>query len=183
MLGKSILKKWLAGHPFSGRAALLVGILAVAIPTAVRASVVGVVGGIPVTTYIPFVLAAAVLAGWWTASLVAIASAAMGDVLFVGPPLQFLEGPEDIFVVGVFLLACAAIIGFVQIVRSILSDREAEKEKTSGIIFSLEGGEAWASSPELGRRVRLGPQAEVAEMMEDLLAQLEVGERLNRMRG
>jgi len=53
----------------------------------------------------------------------------------------------------------------------------------SGIIFSLEDGQAWASRPGLGIRVRLGPEAEVTEMMHDFLAQQELAERLNKVAG
>jgi len=180
MLGKPVLKQWLKSHPFSGSVALIIGLLAIAIPTAIRASVDGMVNSMAVTPYIPFVLACAVLLGWWNASLVALVSATIGDVLFVGPPNQFLEGPEDMFVVGVFLIVCAAIIGFVEMVRAVFRDRPAAKDEASGIIFSLEKGQAWASRPGLGPPVRLGPQAEVAEMMKDFLAQLELGKRLSQ---
>ena len=52
-----------------------------------------------------------------------------------------------------------------------------------GIVFSLEKGQAWASWYGQESHVQLGPQGEVAEMMEDFLAQLEVGKRLNRSSG
>jgi len=52
-------------------------------------------------------------------------------------------------------------------------------EVTNGIIFSLRDGEAWASWKTDPWAVRLGPQEEVAAMMEDFLAQIKVAERLN----
>ena len=49
-----------------------------------------------------------------------------------------------------------------------------------GIVFSLEKGEVWASWYGHGAPVHLGSQRKVSEMMEDFLAQVEVGKRLNR---
>lgn len=48
----------------------------------------------------------------------------------------------------------------------------------TGIIFSLESGQAWASWSGSRQPLRLGPQHEVAEMMQDFLAQLELGQRI-----
>ena len=177
---KAVLRRWLESHPFNGRAAIVVGMIAVVIPTAIRLSVDGVVSGTAVTGYVPFVLLSAVLLGWLNASIVAIASALIGDMLFVGRPNQVFEGPSDIFVVGLFLLVSGVLIGFVELVRRIVADDELEEAaEPAGIIFSLENGQAWASWRGYRTRVRLGPQVEVAEMMEDFLAQVEVAKRLN----
>jgi hypothetical protein len=180
MIRKAVLRTWLEAHPFDGRAAFLVGIVAVGIPTALRASVDGIVTGVPMTGYVPFILISAVLLGWWNASLVALASATLGDLLFVGPPNQLLEGPADMFVVGLFLFVSGVLIGFVELVRKLISDsgRPIAAGEVTGIIFSLENGQAWASWSGSGAPVRLGPEAEVAEMMQDFLAQLELGRRL-----
>ena len=184
MIRKAVLRDWLEAHPFDGRVALFIGIIAVGVPTALRASVDGLVTGIPVTAYVPFVLASAVLLGWWNASLVALASAFIGDALFVGRSTELFEGPTDIFVVGLFLFVSGVVIGFVELVRSLLADsrKAAVPERPSGIIFSLENGQAWASWAGSGSPVRLGPEGEVAEMMEDFLAQLELGKRLTSLR-
>lgn len=184
MIRKAVLREWLEAHPFDGRAALFIGIIAVGVPTALRASVDGVVTGMAVTGYVPFVLASAVLLGWWNASLVALASAFVGDALFVGRRPELLEGPADFFVVGLFLIVSAVVIGFVELVRGLLADsrKAGVPEKPSGIIFSLEKGQAWASWTGSGSPVRLGPEREVAEMMEDFLAQLELGKRLTALR-
>jgi hypothetical protein len=184
MTVKAVLRRWLESHPFNGRAAIVVGMTAVAIPTAIRLSVDGVVSGTAVTGYVPFVLLSAVLLGWLNASMVAIASALIGDMLFVGRPNQVFEGPSDIFVVGLFLLVSGVLIGFVELVRRIVADdcEVEEAAEPAGIIFSLESGQAWASWRGRGTPVRLGPQTEVAEMMEDFLAQLEVAKRLSGQR-
>jgi hypothetical protein len=53
---------------------------------------------------------------------------------------------------------------------------------SNGVIFSQERGKAWASWPGEPYYVQLGQQDEVAEMMKDYLAQLELGERLAKAR-
>ena len=63
-------------------------------------------------------------------------------------------------------------IGVVRLLRM-----RDDAERASGVIFSLERGQAWASWPGAAT-VRLGPHKEVAAMMEDFLAQVELGERL-----
>ena len=98
----------------------------------------------------------------------------------MGPANELLEGPSDVFAVGLFLIVSGVLIGFVELVRRIVAEDdhvEVDREP-SGIIFSLEKGVAWARWRGQGEPVRLGPQAEVAEMMEDFLAQLELAERL-----
>ena len=47
-----------------------------------------------------------------------------------------------------------------------------------GVIFSLQDGQAWASWPTAGFHLRLGPRDDVAEMMKDFVAQVEMGKRL-----
>jgi len=52
-------------------------------------------------------------------------------------------------------------------------------ESAGGIVFSLEKGEVWASWYGQGAPIRLGTQRKVSEMMEDFLAQVRLGKRLN----
>ena len=52
------------------------------------------------------------------------------------------------------------------------------ESEAGGVIFSLEGGRVWASWPGADSNVVLGTKEEVAEMMRDFLAQVELGERL-----
>jgi hypothetical protein len=49
--------------------ALLCGIFAVALPTAIRAAIDGVVTGCEFTPYLPFVLFSAILLRWWKVAL------------------------------------------------------------------------------------------------------------------
>ena len=61
----------------------------------------------------------------------------------------------------------------------VLNERiELDRTESGGIIFSLEGGRVWASWPGTDSNVVLGTKDEVAEMMRDFLAQVELGERL-----
>lgn len=172
-------------QPISGRLALMSAVVAVGLPTMLRLSLDGFVTGLAVAPYIPFIFLCAVLLVWWHAALVALVSAAVSDLLFVGPPNQMLEGPTDLLVIGLFLIVSAMAIGFVSAIRGLASQyrRPIHADRSlRGIIFSLEDNHAWASWDGESFAVRLGPQAEVAEMMRDFLAQLEVGERLNRHR-
>ena len=114
---------------------------------------------------------------------IALTCAVFGDLFFVGPPRQLLEGPSDVFGVTVFLASSALIIGFVHAARAIVENSSRPvrpDEQSAQVVFSLEGGQAWASWYGSHSWVRPGPKDEVAEMMEDFLAQLELGKRLDR---
>lgn len=160
---------------------VLLGIL---VPTLIRASVSGIVMGCHTIPYVPSVLFAAIFLGWRHAAAVALGSALVSDWLFMGHGHHMLlESGCDFFGIGTFLFASAMIIGSVELPRQLQKDVRGPVEPkvpSGGIVFSLERGEAWASWYGQGSPVRLGPQAEVAEMMEDFLAQLEVGRRLAR---
>ena len=177
------MKKWLLAPPVPARWAPAVALAALAVPTLVRMLVDGAVTGIEIIPYSPSVLLCAVLLGWRYAALVALASALLADALFIGPRYHLVEGPTDWFGIFVFLLDAALIIFVVQAIRSLAADwrrTHATDEPSNGLVFSLDRGEAWASWYGADARVRLGPQEEVAAMMQDFLAQLEVGKRLCR---
>jgi hypothetical protein len=175
------LNRCLVDPPAKGARAVLLALAALLLPTLVRFALLGIVSEAGFLSYLPSVLLAAILLGWGHAIVVALGSAVLADLLFVGPPLQFLEGADDIFGFIVFLLSSALIVGLVQVIRPVLRDRQQPPEQFSnGVIFSLEGGDAWARSSSCSCSVRLGPQDEVAGSMEDFLAQLEVGKRLTR---
>ena len=78
------------------------------------------------------------------------------------------------------LVSSALVIGLILLFRRLLAQRKRSQARGSstGIIFSLEKGDAWASFSGSDAPMRLGPQAEVEKMMHDFLAQLEVGRRL-----
>ena len=173
-------RRWLLAPPLSGKLAIACSVAAVGVPTLFRQSIDGMAMGVDCLPYCPFVLVAAVLTGWRYATLMAIASALVWDYLFMGPH-HLLETDTDWFGMGIFLAYCALIIGFVEAVRKLVAGfpRQAERDEvSSGIIFSLEDGQAWASWKGADAPVPLGPCDEVSEMMEDFLAQVELGKRL-----
>lgn len=177
----NLLRKLLVVPHITGGWALLCNLAAIAFPTLVRAAVDHAVSGIAFVPYFPCVLLAAIFLGWRHAAIVAVASAAIVDALFIGPPTALLGGPTDIFGVSVFLLASALTIGFVHAARSAIMELNRPRVDDSqfrGIVFSSEAGHAWASWYDRGTPVHLGPQDEVAAMMQDFLAQLDLGKRL-----
>ena len=172
----------LIAPPISGPWAVVLGIAALTVPTVILSLDHALPAGACCTTYFPFVLLAAIMMGPIYSSAVAIGSIALADALFMGPRYQLFESPMDDFAAIVSLTSFALIIGLIYYARKLGRERlrlgdAAELE--SGVIFSLERGQAWASWPGAAR-VRLGPQDEVAEMMEDYLAQLELAKRLER---
>jgi len=173
--------RWLQGPPLTGRLALLCGIAATAAGTAVRAAVDGMVMGCEFTPYLPVVLLSALLLRWWQAALVALASAALLGLLFVGTPAEMLASACFPPSALIFLVSSGAMIGFVVIARGLFHfvQRAGADESAGGIVFSLEDGKVWAFWYGQGPPVLLGSQAKVSTMMEDFLAQLAVGKRLN----
>jgi hypothetical protein len=170
--------RWLIMPRFTGRLALLCALVAVALPTLVRAAVHGVVTGCEFTPYLPFVLICAILLRWWQAGAVALVSVGIMGGFFGGAQ------PHDLscFVsaAAIFLASSAVMIAIAVSVRCVISalrNRGAD-ESAGGIVFSLEKGEVWASWYGHGAPVLLGSQRKVSEMMEDFLAQVEVGKRL-----
>jgi len=168
--------RWLRLPVLSDWQALLCGVVAVGIPTLVRAAVNGEVTGCEFTPYLPFVLISAVLLRWWQAGIVALASVAIMGDLFSG---SMSVMPCFVPAAAIFLASSAAMIGVAMLLRRCIQDRSTE-QPSGGIVFSLEKGEVWASWYGDGQPVRLGTERKVAVMMEDFLAQVELGKRLNR---
>jgi hypothetical protein len=178
-----MLSKMLLAPPEKGKRGLLYAIVLVGLPTLMRFAVSGFMAGLPFIAYFPFVFVAAILLNWRYAAATSLASAIIADWMFVGPPQQLFEGPSDVFGVVIFLTTSAMMIGLVEAARSIVENslRPARPDAfTTPVVFSLEGGQAWASWYGSHSWVRLGPDDEVAEMMEDFLAQRELGKRLTK---
>lgn len=176
------LTRWVQAPPITGRLALLCMFIAVALPTGIRAAIDGAVTGCEFTPYLPFVLLAAILLRPWHAGVVALLSVAILGGLFLGPLVDlhgkscFLSGG------GIFLASSAVMIGVVIFARRLFAamhNRGAD-ESPGGIVFSLEQGQVWASWYDQGPPVLLGSQKMVSGMMEDFLAQEELGKRLSR---
>lgn len=180
MLGIKTVSNWFLAPPLTGKRAHLWSFAAVGLPTLIRASVQGPVTGIPLSPYIPFVLLAAIALSWQHAAAVALASALVGSIMFIEPRFVPFAGPTDWFAIAVFLIASAMIIKFVHSFKGVVVEAPgcpAAKQR-SGIVFSAEGGDAWASWQGHRCTIRLGTQEEVAAMMEDYLAQRELGRKL-----
>ncbi len=180
MLGSKIVTKWFLAPAMTGKRAHFFSLAAVGLPTLIRASVQGPVTGIPLLTYVPFVLLAAIALCWRHAVAVALVSALVGSTLFIEPRFVILAGPTDWFAIAAYLIASAMIIKFVHSLKGVVVEvpgSSAAKHR-SGIVFSSEGGDTWASWPGRGCTVHLGDRDEVAAMMEDYLAQCELGRRL-----
>ena len=176
-----MLKRKLEKPPVTGFRAIPCAILAILLPTIIRCTVDNDVTGVAFSPYIPFVLLAAILLGWRYAVAVALLSAAVADLMFIDPRFEPMAGPTDAFGVAIFLTSAALIIALVQAARFIAETWVKPApggDRQTGIIFSLEGGQAWATWCGSRRPLRLGPQSEVAEMMQDFLAQVELGKRL-----
>ena len=172
-----LLRKWLVATPLGGRLALLLAVAAVSLPTLYRLSLDNMVMGIGYCPYLSFVLLSALLLGWRHAAAVALVSVIVVDFLFAGPRFQLLEGPTDMLGDIAFVVISAFIIALVQAIRMALDDLVGPTGP-GGVIFSLQDGQAWASWPTAGFHLRLGPRDDVAEMMKDFVAQVEMGKRL-----
>lgn len=177
MLRAELVRR-LRALPLQGRLALLAGVACVAFPTAIRAAGSGVVTGCEFTPYLPFVFLASVVLRWWQAGLVTLAAVAILGGSFLVPvhDLQCFQSAA-----AVYLASAAMIIGSVVLIRSCLTAMlgGGGDESLGGIVFSLEKGEVWASWYGQGAPVLLGSEHKVSEMMEDFLAQVEIGKRLN----
>jgi len=142
----------------------------------------GVVTGCEFTPYLPFILFSAILLRWWKAGAVALASVAIHGVMFVGPPSEFLVSQCFLSSAGIFLISSALMIGAVMVIRRVAAAmlRRDFDESAGGIVFSLQNDEVWASWYGAGPPMRLGSQNRVEIMMEDFLAQGELGKRLTQ---
>jgi hypothetical protein len=173
-----LLRRWLVTTPIAGKPAITLAVAAVALPTMYRVSLTGMVMGIGYCPYLPFVLLSAILLGWRHAAAVAFVSVVVVDALFVGPRFQLFEGPTDMLGDLGFLVVSALMIALVQAIRTAFEDLIGPTTD-NGVFFSLQNEQVWASWPTAGFHLRLGPQDDVAEMMKDFVAQVELGKRLN----
>ena len=175
------LMQWLRDPVLNGRLALVCGIVAVAIPTAIRAAVNGTVTGCEFTPYLPFVLLSAIMLRWWQAGAVALVSVAVMGGLFAGSLSESLAQPCFQSSAGMFLGSSAIIVAVAAMVRRVIAEIQSRSidESAGGIVFSLEKGQVWASWYGSSPPMRLGSRSKVEAMMEDFLAQGELAKRLS----
>ena len=178
------LTKLLLSPPATGWRALVIAVLLVTVPTLVRLVIGLWLDRLPFFAYIPFVVLAAVMLHWRWAAGVAFASWLVADMLFMGPAFRPSFGAFEVIGFIIFICSAMLVIALVEAARMII-ENSLRPARTGGfhapVVFSLEGGQAWASWYGSHSWVRLGPEADVAEMMEDFLAQRELGKRLARL--
>ena len=173
LLSAPRLRSWMA---------ILCGVGAVAVPTAIRLATEGTVTGCEFTPYLPFVLASAILLRWWQAAAVAAASVAVMGGLFASPPSPAFDYACFASAALIFIASSAAMVAVAQLVRRTISglQKRGRDSTGDGVIFSLERGEVWASWHGQDLPVRLGSQRRVSEMMKDFLAHSEDETGLSR---
>jgi hypothetical protein len=178
------LSRLLLAPPATGWRVLIYGLVLIAIPTLLRIGLNELIQGrLAFFVYIPFVILAGALLTWRHAAIIALACGIIADFFFVEPSLQIGISPYEVIGFAIFTVSSVLIIALVEAVRTIVENslRPARPEGLpTPVVFSLEGGQAWVSWYGSHSWVRLGPEQEVAEIMEDFLAQRELAVRLNR---
>jgi hypothetical protein len=178
-----ISKNWLFAPPLRGAPAWAVTAAAIAIPSLLRIAIPPHLMDQGCTTYFPFVLMASILCGWRYASLAAIGSVISCHTIMAGTPFELNFSDSQIEGYGIFLAASALMIAVVRLFRAAAgrSLRQAgAKGNERGVVFSLDGGEAWASWYGVDAPVRLGPRDQVVNMMEDFIKQVELGKKFEQ---
>ena len=181
------VSRLLLAPPAIGWRALIYGLCLIAIPTILRIMLYELIQGrLAFFVYIPFVIAAGALLTWRHAATVALACGIIADFFFIEPTLTFSISAYEVIGFAIFTVSSVLIIALVEAVRTIVENslRPTRPEGLpTPIVFSLEGGQAWVSWYGSHSWVRLGPEEEVAEMMEDFLAQRELAARLSQAVG
>jgi len=185
MTQAALLRSWFVAAPIAEKWALPWIIVSLPVATLVRSTM-----GCPdpvgecCTPLFIFVLLTAILFGSRVAVVAALASLVASLLLFSNHAhgTAMVHGSGEFWGITLFVLYCAVIIGTVEFTRRTFarySRLARPQELSSGVIFSLENGQAWASWRGSYSPVRLGPEPEVTEMMRDFIAQVELGQRLN----
>lgn len=181
MVSTKHLRRWLIAAPVTGPLAALGALFALAAPTLVNVWIKAVSTDLCLLSYLPFILLAAILLGWRYAALIAPASAIVSDLWLMGVPGRLFESHSHVFALASFMVVAAILVAFVAAVRMLAGFNipPARSRRPQGnVIFSLENGVAWASWYGTQEPICLGDEDEVAAMMEDFLAQRELGRRL-----
>lgn len=179
-IGIRFLKKTLQQPLLTGARAFLFGFALVALPTLIHLVASGGGGGIGLAfiVYVPSVVLAALFMKSWQAALIALASAAAGDWFFLEQENSITFSAADLIGGPVFLASSALIIGVVRAIRALVHECFSPRANPGKVVFSEEKGHAWAHWHSDRPSLPLGPHEEVAAMMEDYIAQVEIGKRL-----
>lgn len=181
LLRTRISKSWLFKPPLRGAWTLGLVIAAIAIPTMIRLAMSHGVDDEACTIFSPFVLAVSILCGGRYALAVALGSALACNTILMGTPYSFHVERSEIEGLSTFLGYSLFVILIVHLFRltAARSLRQAGAgQRESGVVFSLDRGQAWASWYGIDAPVRLGAAEEVVPMMEDFIAQVNVAKRL-----
>jgi hypothetical protein len=146
----ALLTNLLVAPPLAGPRAALLSIGALAVPTVILSSDHALPAGACCTTFFPFVMLSAIMMSPTYASVVALGSVGLADSLFMGSRFEIFESPMDRFGDISSLTSFALIIGLAYLIRlavvRLLRMRD-DAENSSGVIFSLERGQAWQVGP------------------------------------
>jgi len=184
MTRTKLLQSWFVEPPLTGKWAVLWILLSLPAATLIRSTMdcPDAIGEC-CTPLIILVMLTAVLLGSVGAGLVAVLAAVTSLLLFSRPGTHMPMAHEggEFWGMNLYILYCAAVIGAVEFTRRTFarfSRVAGPGESSSGVIFSVEQNQAWASWPGHPSPVRLGPASEVAAMMQDFIRQRELAHRL-----
>jgi two-component sensor histidine kinase len=110
---------------------------AVAVPTLVRLAVDWGAAGMPFVTYYPAVLLAALFLGWRWGAVVALASGAVANQMFIAEPLRFYADLQQALLVVLFALSCVALIWTGEMVRRLVRELQAAREREETLNHEL----------------------------------------------
>jgi two-component sensor histidine kinase len=102
---------------------------AVAVPTLLRLTVDHGAAGMPFVTYFPAVVLAALFLGWRWGAVVALVSGAVANQVFIAEPLRFYADLEQALLVVLFALSCAALVWTGEMVRRLVRELQAARER------------------------------------------------------
>lgn len=184
MFRSRVIRSWFVAPPLGAKWITIWIILSLPVATLIRMSMncPDAVGEC-CTPFFLFVLLSAILLGAPAAMIATGSSAVVSALLYSHQHMPMPGRPSEFWGIFIFLLYSAIIIGTVEYTRRSLvrfARLDRPRETSSGVIFSLEGGQAWASWPGNPTPVSLGPKEEVASMMYDFISQIELAERLER---
>jgi len=128
----------LLAAPPRGVSAMVLGILVVAIPTLVRASLDGVVSGTTFVAYYPFILFAAIFLGWRIAAVVTFASALIANFLFLYPRYRLFADLDDTLATLLFLLSAGLIISLADALRRSVEEVDAYRKREAHLNGELQ---------------------------------------------
>ncbi len=136
MRGLEFLKRGIRSRPTLAQKAFAV-VLAVVGPTLLRWLLVGDSFGAPFVLYFPAILVVAVISGWRSAAIAAVASAVVAILLF-WPPEFLVFGSQQIAVVFMFALSSSTMIWTGQLLRDAVLTIDAQARQSEDFNRELQ---------------------------------------------